>query len=143
MERGVMRIKEFSDKTGFSADTLRYYEKIGLIAPPLRDSAGHRVYSQTDLVRAEFLHRLRSTGMPIAGMLDYARLRAEGDATAEARHDLLAIHREAVRAQVADLQETLSVLDTKLALYAAMMSDAKGQDDDNRNQTGTRQAAAK
>lgn len=123
-----MRIKEFSDQSGLSADTLRYYEKIGLIAPPRRDSAGHRIYLRAELDWVAFLCRLRETGMNIAAMRRYAALRAEGDATLAERRELLAAHRDEVRARIAALTGNLSVLDTKIATYEAMMSDAKGQD---------------
>ena len=140
-----MRIAEFARATGFPVDTLRYYEKIGLIDPPLRDSAGHRVYGDAELRWAEFLHRLRTTGMSISEMLAYARARAEGDATAPERAEMLRQHRAEVAARVADLQECLSILDTKIATYEAMMSDAKGPDHaapDHRDQRGTRPQAA-
>lgn len=142
-----MQISDFAARTGFSEDTLRYYEKIGLIGPVLRDSAGHRVYRDTDLRWAEFLGRLKATGMSIAGMRTYARARAVGDATTPARHAQLVAHRAEVAARIAELQDCLSVLDTKIATYAAAMSDAKGPthdtDDDAGNAGGTRTAAAR
>lgn len=61
-----MRISEFAKETGFSEDTLRYYERIGLLGRVLRDGAGHRVYRAEDLRWAAFLARLKATGMPIA-----------------------------------------------------------------------------
>lgn len=130
-----MQIKDFAAKTGFSEDTLRYYEKIGLLGPILRDSAGHRVYREADLTWAGFLARLKETGMPIAGMRAYARAREQGDVTAPARHAQLVAHRAGVASKIAELQDCLSVLDTKIATYAAMMSDAKGPTDDTGNQT--------
>lgn len=130
-----MQISDFTAKTGFSEDTLRYYEKIGLLGPILRDSAGHRVYRETDLIWAGFLGRLKATGMPIAGMRAYARARAQGDQTVPERHAQLVAHRAGVVARIAELQDCLSTLDTKIATYAAMMSDAKGPTDDTGNQT--------
>ena len=123
-----MRIAEFARATGFPVDALRYYEKIGLIAPPLRDSAGHRIYGAAELRWAEFLHRLRTTGMSISEMVAYARARSEGDATAPERAEMLRAHRAEVAARVAELQDCLSVLDTKIATYEAMMSATKGPD---------------
>lgn len=140
-----MRIAEFARATGFPVDTLRYYEKIGLIDPPLRDSAGHRVYGAGELRWAEFLHRLKTTGMSISEMLVYARARSEGDHTAPERAGMLRAHRAEVAARVAELQECLTVLDTKIATYEAMMSDAKGPDHDathQRDQSGARPQAA-
>ncbi|MCA0848395.1 MerR family transcriptional regulator [Salipiger thiooxidans] len=123
-----MRIAEFAQATGFAVDTLRYYEKIGLIEPPLRDSAGHRVYGPAELRWAEFLGRLKTTGMPISGMLAYARARAEGEVTTPERARMLREHRAEVARRVAELQDCLSVLDSKIASYEATMSDAKGPD---------------
>ena len=83
--------------------------------------------------------------MSISEMLAYARARAEGDATAPERAEMLRQHRAEVAARVADLQECLSVLDTKIATYEAMMSDAKGPDhatSDTRDQSGARPQAA-
>ena len=117
-----MQIAEFARATGLSPDTLRYYEKIGLMQSPVRDSGGRRVYQARDLDWARFLIRLREIGMPIAEMLDYARLRAQGDGTAAARRDLLAVHRATLAARIAGLTDCLSVLDQKIATYEAMIS---------------------
>ena len=137
-----MRISEFAKETGFSEDTLRYYERIGLLGRVLRDGAGHRVYRAEDLRWAEFLARLKATGMPIAGMLAYAKARAAGDATVPARHAQLVAHRAEVAARIAELSSCLSALDTKIATYEAMMSDAKGATHEHGNQIGTRPPAA-
>ncbi|MDO5630495.1 MAG: MerR family transcriptional regulator [Paracoccus sp. (in: a-proteobacteria)] len=127
-----MQIADFAQQTGLSPDTLRYYEKIGLLPPPLRDAGGRRVYQRRDLDWARFLIRLRQIGMPIAEMLTYARLRAGGDVTAVARRDLLARHRAALAARIDGLSECLSVLDQKIAIYQAMVSE-KDADHDPKN----------
>ena len=97
------------------------------MAAPLRDAGGRRVYQTRDLDWARFLIRLRQIGMPIAEMLDYASLRADGDTTAAARRDLLAHHRAALAARIEGLTDCLCVLDQKIAIYEAMISgkDAK------------------
>lgn len=112
-----MRIGEFSQATGLSPDTLRYYEKIGLMTAPLRDHGGQRVYQPRDLDWARFVVRLRDTGMPVAEMCRYARARAEGAQTAPERRALLAAHRDRVRARLTVLTECLSVLDAKITGY--------------------------
>lgn len=140
-----MRIAEFARVTGFSPDTLRYYERIGLMDRPLRDSAGHRIYRDTDLRWAEFLGRLKTTGMPISEMLAYARARSAGDDTVAERAEMLRNRRTEVAQRIAELAECLSVLDTKIATYEAMMSDAKEPDhgiDDTGHTGGARQTAA-
>lgn len=125
-----MQIAEIARQTGLTPDTLRYYERIGLMAAPLRDAGGRRVYQPRDLDWLRFLIRLRQTGMPIAEMLDYARLRAAGEVTAQARCDLLARHRAALAARIDGLTDCLSVLDQKIATYQAMISEKDATHDD-------------
>ncbi|WP_445620388.1 MerR family transcriptional regulator [Kushneria sp. Sum13] len=112
-----MKIGELARRSGRSAHTLRYYERIGLLPPPRRDGSGQRDYDASVLVWLAFLERLRATGMPIREMLDYANLRAQGDATAQNRCALLEAHRERVREHMTLLQASLEVLDTKIEGY--------------------------
>lgn len=112
-----IKISELADRTAFSADTLRYYERIGLIPPPARDGAGHRHYDESDLVWVAFLERLKTTGMPIRDRLRYAELRQEGDHTATERRSILADHRADVRERINDLTDCLEVLDRKIETY--------------------------
>lgn len=111
-------IAEVADRSGLSADTLRYYEKIGLIDPPSRDSGGRRTYSENDMGWVAFLLRLRSTGMPIRLMKEYADLRRLGPVTAERRKDILFEHREELRMRMDEMREFLGVLDHKIQTYA-------------------------
>jgi DNA-binding transcriptional MerR regulator len=113
-----MKIGELAELTGLSAHTIRYYERIGLIPYAVRDQTGQRAYDRSVLDWIEFLGRLKTTGMPIQGMLRYAQLRAAGPATERERCELLAAHREAVRVQVAELQACLLVLDKKIEGYS-------------------------
>lgn len=113
-----MKIGELAKRSGLSAHTLRYYERIGLLPVADRSASGHRDYNAAILVWIEFLDRMKTTGMPIREMLRYAALRETGDATIAARRELLEAHREKVRAHVAELQACLAVLDTKIAGYA-------------------------
>ena len=113
-----MKIGDIAGKTGLSAHTIRYYERIGLLPFAPRDSTGQRVYDASILTWIEFLGRLKTTGMSIQEMLRYAELRAQGVATEEARCELLAEHRDQVRIRVAELQACLLVLDNKIADYA-------------------------
>lgn len=115
-----MLIGEFSQRSGLSIDTLRYYEKIGLIDPPARDSGGRRDYDQNALNWLDFLSRLNATGMGIKDRLKYAALRREGSDSLSARREMLEQHRNAVAQQIATLIETQSVLDEKIALYQRM-----------------------
>lgn len=113
-----MKIGELARRSGLTAHTIRYYERIGLLPYADRDRSRQRDYDASILVWIDFLHRLKTTGMPIREMLRYAALRAEGVGTETERRRLLERHRDAVRAHVADLQASLLVLDTKIAGYA-------------------------
>lgn len=113
-----MKIGELAKRSGLSAHTIRYYERIGLLPHAGRDLSRQRNYDASILVWIDFLGRLKTTGMPIRDMLRYARLREAGAATHAERRELLEEHRARVRAHVADLQANLLVLDTKIAGYA-------------------------
>ncbi|MFT4507638.1 MerR family transcriptional regulator [Caballeronia sp. 15711] len=112
-----MKIGDIAERTGLTAHTIRYYERIGLLPFAPRDHTGQRVYDASILTWIEFLGRLKTTGMSIQEMLRYAGLRAQGAATEEARCMLLAGHRDQVRIRVAELQACLLVLDEKIAGY--------------------------
>ncbi|WP_095589819.1 MerR family transcriptional regulator [Actibacterium ureilyticum] len=136
-----MKIGELAKRSGLSAHTIRYYERIGLLPVADRDAGGRRDYDADILVWIAFLHRLKTTGMPIRDMRRYADLRAKGDHTAPARQQLLRAHRENVRAHIADLQAALLVLDTKIDTYVAAEKRTQNHDDrDARNPAGARTA---
>ncbi|MEY9842238.1 MerR family transcriptional regulator [Streptacidiphilus sp. EB103A] len=111
-------IGEVVARTGLTAHTLRWYERIGLLEHPARSHSGQRRFSDRDLVWLEFLNKLRLTQMPVADMVRYAELRREGEHTAAARQELLIQHRDEVRQRIADLQATLMIIDCKIELYA-------------------------
>ncbi|HEY1571452.1 MAG TPA: MerR family transcriptional regulator [Pseudonocardiaceae bacterium] len=110
-------IAQAAAHSGLSIDTLRYYERIGLVEPPARDSGGRRSYSDDDLAWLVFLTRLRTTSMPIRLMREYAQLRHRGVATTSRRRQLLVEHRSDVRERIAELQVCLEVLDHKITNY--------------------------
>jgi DNA-binding transcriptional MerR regulator len=138
-----MKIGELAKRSGFSAHTIRYYERIGLLPYADRDSSNQRDYDASILTWMEFLGRLKTTGMPIRDMLRYARLRDGGVSTESERRKLLVEHRARVRADVEELQACILVLDTKIAGYAGSKSRMKDQDNDairipKRKPAGTR-----
>ncbi|WP_116041156.1 MerR family transcriptional regulator [Amycolatopsis palatopharyngis] len=110
-------IAEAARRSGLSIDTLRYYERIQLLEPPDRDAAGRRAYSDTDLVWLEFLTKLRTTGMPIRRMREYASLRRLGTASAGRRKAILQEQRVAVLERIAELRSCLDVLEYKIDNY--------------------------
>jgi DNA-binding transcriptional MerR regulator len=121
-------IAEVAQRTGLSKDTLRYYEKAGLIQSVGRSSGGQRRYATTDLDWLAFLMRLRATGMSIADMQCFAELRRKGSTSVTGRLDLLTSHRDAVQRHIADLQGDLQVLDTKIAHYQDLLDEQTGSD---------------
>jgi DNA-binding transcriptional MerR regulator len=113
-----MKIGDLAKRTGLTADTIRYYERIKLLPRASRGPSRQRDYDASILQWIEFLGRLKTTGMPIRGMVRYAELRAKGVATEAERKEILVQHRRRVRDQVAALQASLSALDAKIAGYA-------------------------
>lgn len=112
-----MKIGELAKRSGLSAHTIRYYERIGLLPYADRDGSSQRDYDASILIWTEFLGRLKTTGMSIRDMLRYAALRERGVETEAERCDMLKQHREGVHAKVAELAACLLVLDTKIAGY--------------------------
>ena len=113
----TLTISDAARASGVSAHTLRYYERAGLLDPIDRGAGGHRRYAEEDLVRIQFLSKLRSTGMPIRQVRAYADLMRGGDETHEARLALLQEHREAVRARLAETERNLELIDRKIDFY--------------------------
>jgi DNA-binding transcriptional MerR regulator len=117
MTSGVT-ISRAAELSGLSADTLRYYERDGLMLQPVaRSSSGHRSYTERDLEWIRLVTRLRATGMPIRDVRAYAALVREGSGNEEARLDLLLAHRTTVLAQLEEVRGHLDAIDVKIALY--------------------------
>ena len=116
-EHGIP-IADASARSGLPIDTLRYYERIGLIDPPARDGAGRRSYRGEDLDWLTFLLRMRTTGMPIKAVREYAGLRRlSTEASAVRRKQILLDHRRDIQARMAELTACLDVLDYKIDNY--------------------------
>jgi DNA-binding transcriptional MerR regulator len=118
----TLTIAQMAERTGLSADTLRYYEKAGLIEPVGRSAGNQRRYAATDLDWVEFLLRLRATGMSIADMQRFARLRAVGDATVADRLAFLRGHRSGLAERIRLLQQNADALDKKIDHYERLLS---------------------
>jgi DNA-binding transcriptional MerR regulator len=124
---------ETAELSGFSIDTLRYYEREGILSPVARTAGGRRVYTDDDLGRLGFLRCLRDTGMPIAQLRRYAELSAV-DGTLAERIALLEEHDAAVREQLATLKAQQTRLREKLAWYRSELElAAGGRPDDDQN----------
>ena len=104
-------------RSGFSIDTLRYYERVELLPRIQRSSSGRRVFSEMDLKWLAMLRCLRDTGRPISEMQEFVRLMRDGLGSAEERLAVLLEHQRRVQEQVARLQQHLGQLGDKIALY--------------------------
>ena len=113
----TMTIREVSEAYGLSQDTLRYYERVGMIPPVGRTAGGIRDYSQEDLRWVSLAKCMRSAGLPVEAMIEYVRLFREGDATIPARLQLLVDQREALLEQRRQIDETLERLNFKIGRY--------------------------
>ncbi len=121
-----MYIGELAHQSGLSIDTLRYYEKIGLIPDTPRDNGGRRVYHPQIKDWIEFLQKLRTTGMGVKDMARYAALREIGPSTARERREMLAKQRQIVVKKIAELSSCKDLLDYKVNLYKEMEASNAG-----------------
>lgn len=112
-----MKIAEVSERFGISADTLRYYERVGLVPPIHRNESGMRDYDELDLRRVEFVKCMRSAGLPVEVLIEYVGLVRQGDRTIEARKEILKEQRELLAARMQEMQKTLDILDHKIEVY--------------------------
>ena len=112
-----MPIAEVSKRFGLSADTLRYYERIGLIPPVPRNSSGIRDYDEVSCGWIELMKCMRAAGVQIEALIDYVSLFQQGDETLDARKALLMEQREQLAARIEQMQQSLARLDDKIARY--------------------------
>ena len=112
-----MTIKDVSEKYGITQDTLRYYERIGMIPPVTRTSGGMRDYQKEDLGWVELAMCMRAAGLPVEVMIEYLKLFQAGDGTIPARLRLLTDQREALLEQRKQIDATLDRLNYKIARY--------------------------
>lgn len=113
-----MTIAEVSEKFSLSQDTLRYYERIGLIPPVTRNKSGMRAYTEEDCKWVDFIKCMRqSAGLPVEALIEYVSLARLGEDTLEARKSLLAEQRGKLAEKIAELSGTLARLDDKIERY--------------------------
>ena len=115
-----MKIMEVSEQYGISSDTLRYYERIGLIQPVHRTESGIRDYNELDIRRVEFIKCMRSAGLPIEALIEYVALVQQGDKTIGTRKEILIEQRELLVARMKEMQKTLNILDHKIEVYVGL-----------------------
>jgi len=117
----LLFISDISKKTGLSIHTLRYYEQIGLLKNIHRNQSGRRVYTKLDLEWLEWVKRLKSTGMPLEKMQDFAQFRLQGEQTLKQRRDLLIAHSVQLKQEIQRLKQEQSIVDYKIEIYAQKM----------------------
>lgn len=126
--RNGLTIRQMAERTGFSAHTLRYYERIGLRGRVGRNPSGHRLYNPDDVGWVQLLRCLRETGMGISAMLRFVAADGGDLSTAQRRLALLDAHRAAVRARQQEVARSLEVIEAKLEHYRATVLAARNEE---------------
>ncbi len=112
-----MTIKEVSERYHMTQDTLRYYERVGMIPRVTRSASGHRDYQPEDLSWVELAKCLRDAGLTVEAIVDYVELFQQGSGTIPARLELLRRQKEALLDQRGQIETALARLDKKIAGY--------------------------
>lgn len=120
-----MTINEVSKKYKVSCDTLRYYERIGVIPEVNRNSSGIRDYTEEDLRWVELALCMRNAGLSIETLVEYQRLYQEGDSTIKARLDLLTEQMDILKEQKKQIEETMDRLSYKISRYKIALETGK------------------
>jgi DNA-binding transcriptional MerR regulator len=128
MTSAELTIAEVAERTGLTRDTLRYYERDGLMLGVSRAGSGHRRYSEHDLGWIELITKLRATGMPIRDVRRYAEMVRAGDGNYGDRLALLRAHRERVAIQLDMMTAYLAAIDVKIGYYASAIDACESPD---------------
>jgi Predicted transcriptional regulators len=120
-----MTIAEVSRKYDISADTLRYYERIGLIPPVTRDKSGFRNYTEADCNWVEFIKCMRNATVSIEALAEYVSLFQAGDATHDARKALLEEQLAGLDRNIAEMHAGRERLAWKIAHYDDRMKEVE------------------
>jgi DNA-binding transcriptional MerR regulator len=115
-------IQDASSETGVSRDTLRYYERIGILPGIARSKSGHRRFSDDDMGWIKLVQCLRATGMPLEDLHRYAELMQQGDSTAAERLRLLQDHRRRIKDDMAELATALELVERKITGYDEVLA---------------------
>lgn len=118
-----MTIAETSKKYGLTADTLRYYERIGLIPPVPRTKGGIREYDEESCRWIELMKCMRSAGVQIEALIEYGALCRQGEGTEERRKEILMEQRALLLGRMERMQQSLDRLDYKIANYDKILRD--------------------
>ena len=112
-----MTIKEVCEKYDITPDTLRYYERVGVIPAVNRTKGGIRDFSEEDLKWVHNAICMRNAGLPVEMLIEYVRLFQEGDNTIQARRDLLVEARAEIQKQLDETQKTMDMINYKISRY--------------------------
>lgn len=118
-----MNISQVGKKYGITADTLRYYERIGLIPVVHRSGGGIRDYNEADCSWVEFITCMRGAGLPIDALVKYVTLFQQGKSTEKERKEILIKQRNLLAERVTELQKTLERLNNKIENYDVIMAE--------------------
>lgn len=127
----IYTVGEMAKLMGVHASTLRYYDKEGILPFVERSEGGIRVFKESDYEWLKVIECLKKTGMQLKDIRSFILMAMEGDSTIDERLELIIKQREAVKKQIADLQETLATLDFKKWYYET--AKANGTTDVPRN----------
>ena len=116
-----MKISEVSEQYELSADTLRYYKRVGLIPPVNRTESGIRDYGEADIEWVNFVKYMRNAGLPIEVLVEYVSLVQQGDHTSEARKQILINQRDEIVHKIEKMQKTLDLLNHKIEVYEDLL----------------------
>ena len=116
-----LKIAEVSEKFAITLDTLRYYERVGLILPVNRNKSDIRDYSEIDIRRVDFIMCMRNAGLSIEVLIEFVGLVQQGDRTINARKEILKEQRELLAVRMKEMQITLDLLDHKLEVYESAL----------------------
>ncbi len=119
-----MTISEVSKKYNLTADTIRYYERIGLIPPVHRNGSGNRDFLEEDCNWLEFIKCMRGAGLSIEVLIDYVTMFQQGNSTMQARKNLLIEQRELLVGRIEEMQATLKRLDRKIERYDEIVEES-------------------
>lgn len=121
-----MTIAEVCERLGTSPDTLRYYERVGLV-PPVRRRSGIRDYDESDVKWVEFILCMRSAGVPVEELVRYVALYRKGRGTADERKQILIDQRDRLLGRIEEMKAVAAKLDYKIANYESVLLEKERQ----------------